>query len=333
MAENSAIEWTDDTWTPIRARVIEITSDGGGRERIGWHCEHASPGCKNCYSEGINRRLGTGLDFKPAHLVHTIKFSHGVSDERGSVRMFLDEKMLQAPLRRRRPRMIFPCSMTDLFGRFVEEHWLDKVFAVMALSPRHTYQVLTKRADRMAAYLTAPGVRNRVIGEAWSLLGQLPKYKHEGILERPWPLPNVWVGVSVEDQERADERRPAAAMLAAASWATWVSYEPALGPVDWAGWEFLRWMVSGGESGTKARPTHPDWHRSTRDWCAAHGIPYLFKQWGEWAPGSVFADHIPSGTYCDFDGSLAIDDDRVWKVGKKAAGRLLDGVTHDGFPT
>lgn len=328
MAENTKIEWTDDTWTPIRARTDEIQNDGGGRQRVGWHCEHASPGCKNCYAESINRRLGTGRDFKPAALVH--KTANG--DTRGDVVVYLDEKMLLAPLRRKSPRMVFPCSMTDLFGRFVREYWIDRMFAVMALSPRHTYQVLTKRADRMAAYLTAPGARERIIGEAWDILGHLPKYKHCGILDRPWPLPNVWTGVSVEDQERADERRRAALALAAAGWITWVSYEPALGPVEWAGWESLRWMVSGGESGNSARPTHPDWHRGARDFCAAHDVAYTFKQWGSWAPGSTFAEHIPSGTYCDFDGALRSDDERVWKVGKKAAGRLLDGREHNEFP-
>jgi protein gp37 len=338
VAENSSIEWTDDTWTPIRARVIEITDDGAGRERIGWHCEHASPGCKNCYSEGINRRLGTGRDFKPAQLRHQL--ANG--DQRGDVTVFLDEKMLLAPLRRKGARMVFPCSMTDLFGRFVEERWIDKMFAVMALSPRHTYQVLTKRADRMAEYLTAPGVRGRVIGEAWNLLGLLPKYEHGGILERLWPLPNVWAGVSVEDQERGDERRPHAERLAIAGWTTWVSYEPALGPVDWAGWEFLHWMVSGGESGPKARPTHPNWHRATRDWCATHRVAYLFKQWGEWNPGNVHeAVAAKTSVRVERTGAvhpwppafdLASGDWCMHKVGKKAAGRLLDGVTHDGFP-
>jgi hypothetical protein len=97
----------------------------------------------------------------------------------------------------------------------------------------------------------------------------------------------------------------------------------------------IDWVIVGGESGHGARPMHPDWARSLRDQCAAAGVPFLFKQWGEWTPGSCFPDEspgIPSGTYSDFDGSLKDDNARVWKVGKKAVGRLLHGVTHDGFP-
>jgi protein gp37 len=341
MATNSKIEWTDDTWTPIRARAIDIQNDGAGKERIGWHCEHASPGCKNCYSEGINRRLGTRRDFKPTHLIH--KLANG--DQRGDVSVYLDEKMLLAPLHRKSSRMVFPCSMTDLFGRFVRDEWIDKVFAVIALTPRHRYQVLTKRADRMAAYLSDPDARNRIIGRAWEMLGHLPKYKHEGILQRPWPLPNVWAGASVEDEERAGERRAPLTSLAAAGWITWASYEPALGPVDWTGWEFLHWMVSGGESGQKARPSHPDWHRCARDFAAKHGIAYLFKQWGEWAPPTKLEDlrflgdmmragkavHV-YGEGREHDGHFRKGDDHLLRIGKKAAGRLLDGVTHNSFP-
>jgi protein gp37 len=146
------------------------------------------------------------------------------------------------------------------------------------------------------------------------------------------PLSNVLIGASVESQTYADLRRPPMHAIADMGWRTWVSYEPALDPVDWTGWPFLKWMVSGGESGQDARPHHPDWHRATRDYCAAHGIAYHFKQWGNWAPGSVFQETIPSGVYCDFDGTLKTDDERVWHVPKKSAGRLLDGVEHNGFP-
>src|SRR5258708_16196189 len=126
MADRSAIEWTDATWTPIRART----------DNVGWHCEHVSEGCRNCYAEGINRRLGTGLSFKPA-----LKPA-----------LFLDEKMLLAPLKWKKPRTIFVCSMTDLFADFVRDEWIDRMFAVMALCPQHRFQVLTKRAQRMREY-------------------------------------------------------------------------------------------------------------------------------------------------------------------------------------
>ncbi|TIO72204.1 DUF5131 family protein, partial [Mesorhizobium sp.] len=109
MADKSAIEWTDATWTPIRARVWEIQNDGSGKERIGWHCEHASEGCRFCYAEGFNRRLGTGRDFKPGELYREEKRGYN----NGEVKLFLDEEMLTAPLRWKKPRMIFVCSMTD----------------------------------------------------------------------------------------------------------------------------------------------------------------------------------------------------------------------------
>jgi hypothetical protein len=131
-------------------------------------------------------------------------------------------------------------------------------------------------------------------------------------------------------------------------WNTWVSYEPALGPVDWGGWEFIKWMVSGGESGPNARPSHPDWHRATRDWCGINSIPYFFKQWGEWAPGEncggpmrrsentatwfndewIFRQMTPGESvdmHCD-------DEPDLYRVGKTRAGALLDGVEHKALP-
>ena len=123
MGAKSAIEWTDASWSSIRARNLAT-------DKIGWHCEHASDGCKFCYAEGINKRLGTGLAFKPGHL--TGPMAH--------LEIFLDEKMLLAPLRWKRPRMIFVCSMTDAFADFVKDEWLDRMFAVMALCPQHTFR-------------------------------------------------------------------------------------------------------------------------------------------------------------------------------------------------
>jgi hypothetical protein len=142
---------------------------------------------------------------------------------------------------------------------------------------------------------------------------------------------------------------------------TWVSYEPALGPVDWSGWEFLKWMVSGGESGLDARPSHPDWHRTTRDWCAVNSVPYFFKQWGSWLPGQneVWPSgdrkvaHHQSGQWgpikssparyvtWDAEGNLYSGhmigkhhEVAAWatKVGKSRAGALLDGIEHKAMP-
>src|ERR1700689_5299672 len=127
MGAQTGIEWTDATWTPIRARRTlpsPLGGEGGRRpdegehlrQRIGWHCEHVSEGCRNCYAETMNRRLGTGLDFKPGH--------------RADVEIFLDEKMLLAPLRWKKPRRIFVNSMTDTFAEFARDEWIERMFAV-----------------------------------------------------------------------------------------------------------------------------------------------------------------------------------------------------------
>lgn len=330
MGAKTSIEWTDASWTPIRARAWEQSGDGVVKERIGWHCEKVSAGCKNCYAEPINRRLGTGLDYKPSHLM------------RADVSVFLDETMLLAPLKWRKARRIFVCSMTDLFADFVTDEMIDRVFAVMALCPQHTFQVLTKRPERMRAYFAAIAAdpdrdarsKLAIAGLGGALLASLEAAAR---MDRG-PLPNVWLGVSVEDQEAADARIPH--LLATPATVRFLSCEPLLGPVDLTaipkmlrggmldvnaltGVESMTplepdlcrgsrvgWVIVGGESGHGARPMHPDWARSLRDQCAAAGVAFHFKQWGQWASvGATFLD-----------------------VGKKAAGRLLDGVTHDGMP-
>jgi protein gp37 len=140
-----------------------------------------------------------------------------------------------------------------------------------------------------------------------------------------FPLHNVWLGVSVEDQTRAEERREDLRALAEAAWTTFASYEPALGPVDWTGWEFLRLLISGGENGP--RPSHPDWHRAARDFCAVHDIAYFFKRWGSWVP----IDDWPSEIVENLDvRDLAVED--MVKAGKARAGRLLDGREHNDMP-
>src|SRR6266478_4650350 len=144
MSDGSSIEWTDDTWTPIRARRVV-----SGKKLIGWHCEHVSEGCRNCYADtGFNKRMGTKLDYKPTN--------------RQLVEIFLDEDMLLKPLQWKKPRCISVCSMTDLFADFVKDKWIDHMFALMALCPQHRFQVLTKRAKRLRAYMTLKNIAPRV---------------------------------------------------------------------------------------------------------------------------------------------------------------------------
>ncbi|TIY04953.1 MAG: phage Gp37/Gp68 family protein [Mesorhizobium sp.] len=299
MADGTNIEWTDATWNPITG------------------CQVKSPGCKFCYAMKL---AGTRLKHHPSREGLTVDTKNGPVWN-GRVR--LNRAWLGQPRKWTKPRMIFVCAHSDLFYEEVPDEWIDWVFVAMALSPQHIFQVLTKRPDRMLRYLNAS-----------SRLYQA----HE-------PLKNVWLGTSVEDQLRADERRAPMAALAELGWTTWVSYEPALGQVDWTGWEFLRWMVSGGESGEHARPSSPSCHRQARDFCAASAIPYLFKQWGAFRPATeaelvggnrhakLVDERKECGYYCDEDvGHVDHGGEWMVRVGKKKAGRALDGVIHDGFP-
>jgi len=379
MAGNTPIEWTDATWNPIRARRRH--HGVGPVMHVGWHCEKVSAGCDNCYAQGFNQRLGTKLPFKPGHLA-----------PRGEVEVFLDEKMLTAPLRWKKPRQIFVNSMTDSFGRWVTDDMLDRMFAVMALCPQHTFQVLTKRPERMRAYLATAERRLKELAcdmacedDLPVVLSILPKLVpppnmipngYRVVDLTLWPLPNVWLGTSVEDQATADERIPH--LLATPAAIRFVSAEPLLGPVTLDdmcdGWKFydalrgnwwhdseppsieqgkprLDWVIVGGESGPGARPMHPDWPRHIRDQCVSAGVPFFFKQWGEWGPLETTAarrtakitGHTPraqwhhaAGLIIDTpaaeDGLTFFSEGQVFRLGKKAAGRLLDGCTWDQMP-
>lgn len=222
---------------------------------------------------------------------------------------------------------MFVCSLADLFHDDVPDEYIARVFAVMALTPEVTYQVLTKRPARMRALLAS----GTFAGMVW-----------RDVDDPSWPLPNVWMGVTVEDQERADQRIPI--LLDTPAAVRWLSCEPLLGPVDLdatgmgvtgtSGPESrpsaVDWVVAGGESGPNARPMHPSWARSLRDQCASAGVPFLFKQWGEWVTESQAPDDItlPATSRLPFGNRHPA----VWRVGKKRAGRLLDGIQHDGYP-
>lgn len=337
MGDKSNIEWTDATWNPIRARHRATG-------KVGWHCEHATTGCEFCYSEGFNKRLGTGLPFKPGH--------------RKDIELFLCDQTLTQPMRWKRPRMIFVCSMTDVFADFVRDEWLDRMFAVMALCPQHTFQVLTKRAGRMREYF-AGVMADKSLGLNRLGIAAVATGLHGPAGEIPsWPLTNVWLGVSTERQQEADERIPHLLQTPAA--VRFISAEPLLGPIDltslrnhaslgegqpWLnavgshgrGYVYqgvdtcsvsgLDWVIVGGESGRNARPMHPDWPRSLRDQCAAAEVSFFFKQWGEHAPKWSFGDGAGDSGFGDvpeFDG--------FERVGKTRAGRKLDGREYNDMP-
>ena len=234
MSDSSKIEWTDASWNPIRARNLKTG-------KVGWHCEHDTTGCKFCYAEGFNMRLGTGLPFKPGH--------------RKDLEIFLDEKMLLAPLRWKKPRRVFVCSMTDAFASFVKDEWLDKMLAVMALSPQHTFQVLTKRAERMREYFAKPfranwsSVVTKFLAEGYFKKNDWTPAKATAAIWECPALPNVWLGVSTERQQEADERIPLLLQTPAA--VRFISAEPLLGPID-----LKRWMPSGTWGSFKGAPVY-----------------------------------------------------------------------------
>jgi protein gp37 len=259
MSDNSAIEWTDASWNPIRARNLKTG-------KIGWHCEHSTTGCEFCYAEGFNKRLGTGLPFKPGH--------------RKDIEIFLDEEMLLAPLRWKKPRRIFLCSMTDLFADFVKDEWIDRVFAVMALCPQHTFQCLTKRAERMQDYMQLKRSPDAV-GTLMNEIAPQHWCKRELDDYNGWPLDNIWLGVSCERQEEFDERHTWLGSTPAA--VRFFSFEPLLGPINTNGAldaGVFHWAIVGGESGRHSRPMHVEWVDAIRDQCRAAGVACFIKQLG-----------------------------------------------------
>jgi protein gp37 len=303
VADNSAIEWTDATWNPVTG------------------CTKVSPGCDHCYAERIVER------FK----------GKGAFEE-----IALNRERLRAPLSWRKPRRVFVNSMSDLFHDAVPDDYIASVFTVMSATPQHTYQVLTKRHARMRSFIGRLGWRTtttdeRRAGIRGSQAYLLPTVEVNAKLGPVAPLPNVWLGVSVEDQKRADLRVPA--LLATPAAVRFLSCEPLLGPVDLRhcdgldAVDYLDWVIVGGESGPGARPMHPDWARSLRRQCAVGEIPFFFKQWGEWAPnGSWGIGNINPRERLVGEPNAFRHREVIERMGKHRAGRELDGRTWDEYP-
>lgn len=294
------ISWTDATWNPVRGCSMAKGSELGG--------------CLNCYAARQAARNLPGMRSPSTGNAFAIQTDNG---PRWTGKVELIESKLTEPLHWRKPRRVFVNSMSDLFHENLPDESIDKIFAVMEMTPHITYQILTKRAKRQREY-----VSNR-----WRRVGSLLKEQGRR------PLDNVWLGVSVENQPTADERIPE--LLGTPAAVRFVSYEPALAEVDCERWmpkrchgcqscafrrdhliaPGLDWIIAGGESGPGARPSNPDWFRTVRDQCQAASVPFFFKQWGEYHPltstdgihGSPFGGH------------------HMMRVGKKAAGAILDG--------
>jgi protein gp37 len=345
----SKIEWTDRSdWNPVRG------------------CTRVSPGCGGpgpnggCYAEALAARFSLSAAEVEARWrsdaenagkeppVFKDQWGHGFAEmqdgkPRWTGKVELQEDRLTLPLSWRKPAKIFANSTSDIFHESLPDEAIDKIFAVMALCPQHTFQVLTKRAERMRDYFER--MRFEAAGEdgAWAprrLDAYACQYSQSpcaaGYMEDvAWPLKNVWLGVSCERQQEADERIPLLLQTPAAI--RFISAEPLLGPIDLRAIRIdaksaidaldplkpipgpfhsgLDWVIVGGESGHGARQMELPWVRALRDQCAASGVPFFFKQWGGWVPG---------------DGDCV--GQQYYRVGKKAAGRLLDGREWNEFP-
>ena len=279
MADKSSIEWTEATWNPTTG------------------CDRTSPGCDNCYALTLARRLKAMGNPKYQRDGDPLTSGPGF-------KLTMHSDQLALPHRWKTPRVIFVNSMSDLFHPDVTDDFIRDVFQVMADTPRHTYQVLTKRAQRLSKM--APSL--------------------------PWPK-NVWMGVSVESDRysfRANHLRKVPAAV------RFISAEPLLGPVANLDLTGINWVIAGGESGPGARPMHPSWAKDLRDRCKFEDVAFFFKQWGAWAPNGE-----PGAVPVTIEGVLLDEMPRarvpgapvaMRRVGKGAAGRVIDGRTWNEMP-
>lgn len=292
------IEWAEETWNPVTG------------------CSPISEGCRNCYAARMAKRLAGRCGY-PAD---------------DPFRVTLHPERLGEPLRWKEPRRVFVCSMGDLFHEDVPRWMRFEVMDIILQAKQHTFLILTKRPANMKEFFE------------WY-------YSKAGRTIET--IKNLWLGVTAENQQRADERIPILLQIPAA--VRFVSVEPMLGPVDLSlsdgvdlsmsvgtglkpGKSYLinslDWVICGGESGSGARPMHPDWVRNLRNQCQEAGVPFFFKSWGEWMPSYQ--------TGATFELSRLKTDEVVMsgpghgvvmkKVGKKAAGRLLDGQEWNQYP-
>lgn len=302
MAIETGIEWCRSTFNPW------------------WGCTKVSPGCDNCYAERDAHRFRTG--WGPDAERRTFGDKHW-----NEPRKWNEKARKEQEADPKAQWRVFCASMGDVFDNAVPQEHRDRLWALIRETPHLTWLVLTKRIGNAAKMLPAD----------WG-----------------FGYPNVWLGASIVNQDEADRDIPK--LLDTPARIRFLSMEPLLGPVDLrftnglvhdcdAADYLVDWVIVGGESGPNARPMHPDWARSLRDQCAADGVPFLFKQWGEWVDADNGPEndsayeakpecwaHIEGGHH---DGAMGVDFFNtypMYRVGKKAAGRRLDGLIHDGYP-
>lgn len=324
----SKIEWTDKTWNPLAG------------------CSKVSAGCENCYAEIMARRLAAMGQKK--YKGTTRKNINGKAHWTGIIN--LDEKALLIPLKIKKPTRFFVNSMSDLFHEGVPARFIDDVFAVMMLCPQHTFQILTKRPENMVKYFATEYSKARIM-TALDIIGEENDDLFEICCKVASQIPmmlrivlkNVWLGVSVENQETAQKRIPLLLKTPAAI--RFISCEPLLGPIDLTDINLnsqlfnsltgigdlypdnkINWVIAGGESGPHARPLHPDWIRSIKNQCMAANVPLFFKQWGEYAP---HADTGKCKKVSVVNNGIGYE---MCKVGKSDAGSLLDGKEWKQYP-
>lgn len=267
---STAIEWTEETWNPTTG------------------CDRISAGCDHCYALTLAKRLkGMGsAKYQTDGDPRTSGPGFGVATHADA---------LTIPLGWKKPRTVFVNSMSDLFHARVPRHFVARVFEVMAATPQHTYQILTKRPERMLRLVGEPIDGGVELLEAAEAAGFIKTAT--ALYEAGWPLPNVWLGTSIESDEHSGR---ADALVKTNAVVRFISAEPLLGPLPSLDLTGIDWLIAGGESGPGARPVHPDWVRDLRDRCQAAGTAFFFKQWGGCTP--------------------------------KANGRELDGRTWDEYP-
>jgi protein gp37 len=304
MADKSKIEWTDATWNPVRG------------------CSVVSEGCRNCYAMAVAARFsGSGMPYEGL-AYRNESGAHWTGETR------LIQEHLEDPIRWRKPRRIFVNSMSDLFHESLSETQIQNVFSVMESARHHIYQILTKRPQRMFDFVKKFDDWLKYASDYPGQLSFAERFAH------------VWLGVSCEDQKTADERIPLLLQTPAA--VRWISAEPLLEWIDvteYLGWNKahptkLDWVVAGGESGPKSRPMHPYWIESLRDQCLAADVPFFFKQWGEWLPNADVPIDLSLKRELKMipADSDNLDKEVMVRVGKKEAGRLLDGREWSEYP-
>lgn len=335
MANNSKIEWTNGTIQPV----------------IG--CDKISEGCMHCYALPLANRLAHNpalpADVRAAYRKAITKNKLGRLAWSGEISELPGWREKFEQLCKGRPKKIFIQSMGDLCHDKVPGDLFIRVLAACAKHPEHIFQMLTKRPARALKHCEAYGLMPDA--------DQIAKGAHPHFGLAPsgevWPE-NLWFGITAENQEMLDKRAPFALQIPTVM--TFLSHEPSLGPLDARAYlgnrckgpayqdsfektyhhavNGFEWVICGGESGPGARPMHPDWARSLRDQCQAAEVPFFFKQWGEWSPGRqnpALTDEYLSAKPCrllEYNGCSV----GAFRVGKKAAGCLLDGVEHKEFP-